>query len=167
MINFYELRNLWPGLILRFEDFWCWTRNGISALLLLVINGDGTPKGRKLMFSRLEFAKMHTNWLQTKSLKLSEEFLKATKKLYIIKLEDPRYFNLLNRSNVINEMKRQYSSKWNELLWKFYSKINFDYSKIIQIKKEGKDIIILNNLFYEGENKTLSQLEFRDFEFYK
>ena len=55
IINEDTLGLLWPGLILRLEDFWWWKKEGIESLLKLVVNGDGTKRGKKLMFEKIEF----------------------------------------------------------------------------------------------------------------
>ena len=100
IINFETLGRLWTGLILRLEDFWCWSNEGIWYLLQLVLNGDKTMKGRKLLFSKIEFTKLEMNCFLKNDLKLFNAFLKAARKLYKLIFENDDISELMNKENI-------------------------------------------------------------------
>ena len=100
IINEDTLGSLWPGMILRLEDFWWWKYEGIESLLRLVVNGDGTKRGRKLMFKRIEFKKLDMDWLLDLDLRLFDTFLKSAKELYELSFEDNTISELMIREGI-------------------------------------------------------------------
>ena len=167
ILNFYTLNHLWPGLVLKLEDFWCWNNHAIETLLQLIINGDGSAKGRKLKFLKIEFSKLNLDWLLKKDLTGFESFFSTAKLLYDVHFEDSNYLDLLTNNNIRGNIVRQYNSKATIELWKFFSHTNFDHSRIILKQLGNCDIIQLNGETQDKSNKILSMLKLQKFEFYK
>ena len=167
ILNFKTLNNLWPGLVLILEDFWCWNNNAIETLLQLIINGDGSAKGIKLKFLKIEFSKLNLDCLLKKHLMCFESFLSTAKLLYDVHFEDSNYLNLLTNNNIRSNIVRQYNSKATIELWKFFSYTNFVHSGIIWKKLGNLDIIQLNWETQDKSNTILSMLKLQKFEFYK
>ena len=126
IINEDTLGKLWPGLILRLEDFWWWKREGIESLLKLVANGDGTKRARKLMFKKIEFKKLDIIWLLDNDVRLFNAFLKYAKELYELSFEDNTISELMIRKGIKSAIISNDRSKTNAELWKYLSNAYID-----------------------------------------
>ena len=156
---------LWPGQILRLEDFWWWKREGIESLLKLVVNGDGTKRGRKLMFEKIEFKKLDMVWLLDNDLIFFDAFLKSANELYELSFEDNTISELMIRKGIKSAIVINDRSKTNAELWKYFSNAHFDnHLKLIDNKKGIYQIESMKN--YDS-CKTLKELKLRDYDFYK
>ena len=156
---------LWPGLILRLEDFWWWKREGIESLLKLVANGDGTKRGRKLMFEKIEFKKLDMVWLLDLKLALFDAFLKSAKKLYELSFEDNTISELMIRKGIKSAIAINDSSKTNSELWKYFS--NAYFNNHLTVIDKWKGIYQIESMKNYDSCKTLKELKLRDFEFYE
>ena len=162
IIGFHYLGFLWRDIVLILEEFWWWTREGIEALLQLVMNGDGTKKGKKLLFKSIKFTKLNIDRLLENNLKLFDAFLKAAKGLYSCEFDNNRIYEYYIQEGIKNWIIRTNSSKSNAELWKFFSNIHI--SSVIVLKDK-----YVNNIDNDNEhssNKTLDELALRDYEFY-
>ena len=155
---------LWPGLILRLEDFWWWKREGIESLLKLVANGDGTKRGRKLIFERIEFKKLDMVWLLKNDLKLFNTFLKSAKELYELSFEDNTISELMIREGIKSAIVSNDRSKTNAELWKYFSNSYFNNHLTVIDDREG--IYQIQSMKNYDSCKTLKELTLRDFDFY-
>ena len=156
---------LWPGLILRLEDFWWWKEEGIKSLLKLVVNGDGTKRGRKLMFEKIEFRKLDMAWLLDNNSTLFDGFLKSAKELYELSFEDNTISELMIRKGIKSWIVSNDRSKANAELWKYFSNAYFDnHLTVIDDRKGIYQIESMNN--YDS-CKTLKELALRDYDFYE
>ena len=165
IINEDTLGKLWPGLILRLEDFWWWKREGIESLLKLVANGDGTKRARKLMFEKIEFKKLDMVWLLGNNLTLFDAFLKSAKEHYELSFENDTISELMIRKGIKSAIVINDRSKTNAELWKYFSNAHFDnHLKLIDNKKGIYQIESMKN--YDSW-KTLKELKLRDYEFYE
>ena len=157
--------SLWPGLILRLEDFWWWKREGVKSLLKLVVNGDGTKRGRKLMFKRIEFKKLDMVWLLDNNLALFDAFLKSAKELYELSFEDNTISELMIRKGIKSAIVINDISKINAELWKYFSNAHFDNHLTVIDDKKG--IYQIESMKNYNSYKTLKELKLRDYEFYE
>ena len=155
---------LWPGLILRLEDFWWWKREGIESLLKLVANGDGTKRGRKLIFKRIEFKKLDMVWLFDNNLALFDAFLKFAKKHYELSFENNTISELMIRKGIKSGITINDRSKTNAELWKYVSNAYFDNHLTVIDDREG--IFQIESMKNYDSCKTLKELTLRDFNFY-
>ena len=156
--------SLWPGLILRLEDFWWWKREGIKSLLKLVVNGDGTKRGRKLMFDKIEFKKLDMVWLLDNDFKLFDAFLKSAKKLYELSFEDNTISELMIRKGIKSGITINESLKTNAELWKYISNTYFDNH--ITLIDDSKGIYQIESMKNYDSCKTLKELVLKYFDFY-
>ena len=156
--------SLWPGLILRLEDFWWWKEEGIESLLKLVVNGDGTKRGRKLMFEKIEFKKLDMVWLLDNNLTLFDAFLKSAKELYELSFENNTISELMMKDGIKNEIIRNDRSKTNAELWKYFS--NPYFVNHLTIIDERKGIYQIESMKNYESCKTLKELALRDYDFY-
>ena len=155
---------LWPGLILRLEDFWWWKKEGIESLLKLVANGDGTKRGRKLMFEKIEFKKLDMVWLRDNYLTLFDAFLKSAKELYELSFEDNTISELMIRKGIKSPIIINDISKTNAELWKYFSNAHFDNHLTLIDNKKG--IYQIQSMKNYDSCKTLKELTLRDYDFY-
>ena len=165
IINEGTLGRLWPGLILRLEDFWWWKQEGIESLLKLVANGDGTKRARKLMFKRIEFKKLDMVWLLDNNLKLFDAFLKSAKELYELSFEDNTISELMIRKGIKSGIIINDSLKTNAELWKYFSNAYFDNHLTVIDVREG--IFQIESMKNYDSCKTLKELALRDYDFYE
>ena len=162
IINFYYLGFLWKDIVLILEEFWWWTYEGIETLLQLVMNGDGTKKGKKLLFKSIKFTKLNIDRLLENNLKLFDAFLKAAKGIYSCEFDNNRISEYYIQEGIKNWIISTYRSKSNAELWKFFSNIHIS-SVIISDDKHVSYIDIDND---HSSNKTLDELALRAYEFY-
>ena len=165
IINEDTLGLLWPGLILRLEDFWWWKQEGIESLLKLVANGDGTKRGRKLMFKRIEFKKLDMVWLLDNNLRLFDAFLKSAKELYELSFEDNTISELMIRKGIKSGIAINDRLKTNAELWKYFS--NAHFNNHLTVIDDRKGIYQIESMKNYDSCKTLKELKLRDFEFYE
>ena len=157
---------LWPGLILRLEDFWWWKREGIESLLKLVANGDGTKRGRKLMFKKIEFKKkLDMVWLLDNNLTLFDAFLKSAKELYELSYENNTISELMIRKGIKNAITMNDRSKTNAELWKYFS--NAYFNNHLTLIDDRKGIYQIESTKNYDSCKTLKELALRDYDFYE
>ena len=156
--------SLWPGLILRLEDFWWWKREGIESLMKLVVNGDGTKRGRKLMFEKIEFKKLDMVCLLDNNLTLFDAFLKSAKELYELNFEDNTISELMIRKGIKSAIAINDRSKTNAELWKYFSNAYFDNHLTVIDKWKG--IYQIESMKNYDSCKTLKELLLRDYNFY-
>ena len=147
IINEDTLSKLWPGLILRLEDFWWWKREGIESLLKLVANGDGTKRGRKLMFKRIEF-----------------KFIKSAKELYELSFEDNTISELMIRKGIKSAIAINDRLRTNAELWKYFS--NAYFNNHLTVIDKWKGIYQIESMKNYDSCKTLKELLLRDYNFY-
>ena len=152
-------------MILRLEDFWWWNREGIESLLKLVVNGDGTKRGRKLMFEKIEFKKLDMVWLLGHNLRLFDAFLKSANELYELSFEDNTISKLMIKEGIKNEIIRNDRSKKNAELWKYVSNTYIDNHLTIIDDKKG--IYQIQSMKNYDSCKTLKELKLRDYGFYE
>ena len=164
IINEDTLGKLWPGLILRLEDFWWWKQEGIESLLKLVANGDGTKRGRRLMFEKIEFKKLNMVWLLDNNLRLFDAFLKSANELYELSFEDNTISELMIRKGIKRAIVMNDRLKTNALLWKYLSNAYFDNHLTVIDDKEG--IYQIQSMKNYDSCKTLKELTLRDYDFY-
>ena len=164
IINEDTLGRLWPGLILRLEDFWWWKEEGIKSLLKLVVNGDGTKRGRKLMFEKIEFKKLDMVWLLDHNLTLFDAFLKSAKVLYELSFEDNTISELMIRNGIKSGIAINDNSKANAEIWKYISNAHFDNHLTLIDDKKG--IYQIQSMKNYDSCKTLKELALRDYDFY-
>ena len=162
IIGFHYLGFLWKDIVLILEEFWWWTDEGIETLLQLVMNGDGTKKGNKLLFKSIKFTNLNIDRLLENNLKLFDAFLKSAKGLYSCEFDNNRISEYYIQEGIINWIIRTNRSKTNAELWKLFSNIHIS-SVIILDDKHVSNIDIDNDHF---SNKTLDELSLRDYEFY-
>ena len=155
---------LWPGLILRLEDFWWWKHESIESLLKLVVNGDGTKRGRKLIFERIEFKKLDMDWLLDNDLTLFDAFLKSAKELYELSFEDNTISELMIRKGIKSAIVMNDRSKTNAELWKYFSNAYFNNHLTVIDDREG--IYQIESMKNYDSCKTLKELALRDYDFY-
>ena len=157
--------SLWPGMILRLEDFWWWKREGIESLLKLVANGDGTKRGSKLMFEKIEFKKLNMVWLFDNDLTLFDAFLKSAKELYELSFEHNTISELMIRKGIKRAITMNDISKTNAELWKYVSNAHFNNHLTVIDNRKG--IYQIESMKNYDSCKTLKELKLRDYEFYE
>ena len=165
IINEDTLGSLWPGLILRLEDFWWWKREGIESLLKLFVNGDRTKRGRKLMFEKIEFKKLDMVWLLDNNLTLFNAFLKSAKEHYELSFEDNTISDLMIRKGIKSWIAINDRSKTNAELWKYFS--NAYFNNHLTVIEEWKGIYQIGSMKNYDSCKTLKELKLRDYDFYE
>ena len=137
----------------------------MESLLKLVSNGDGTKRGRKLMFEKIEFKKLDMVWLLGNDLTLFDAFLKSAKELYELSFEDNTISELMIRNGIKNEIIINDRSKTNAELWKYFSNAYFDNHLTVIDDREG--IYQIESMKNYDSCKTLKELALRDYEFYE
>ena len=165
IINEDTLGSLWPGLILRLEDFWWWKSEGIKSLLKLVANGDGTKRGRMLMLKRIEFKKLDMVCLLDNDLRLFDAFLKSAKELYELSFEDNTISELMIRKGIKTAIAINDRSKMNAELWRYFSNAYFDNHLTVIDDRDG--IYQIQSMKNYDSCKTLKELALRDYDFYE
>ena len=165
IINEYTLGNLWPGLILRLEDFWWWKQEGIESLLKLVANGDGTKRGRKLMFEKIEFKKLDMVCLLDNDLTLFNAFLKSAKGIYELNFENNTISELMIRKGIKSAIVMNDRSKTNAELWKYLS--NAYFNNHLTVIDKWKGICQIQSMKNYDSCKTLKELALREYDFYE
>ena len=156
---------LWPGLILRLEDFWWWKHESIESLLKLVVNGDGTKRGRKLIFEKIEFKKLDMVCLFDNNLTLFDAFLKSAKEHYELSFEDNTISELMIRKGIKSAITMNDRSKTNAELWKYFSNAHFDNH--LTVIDDRKGIYQIESMKNYDSCKTLKELALRDYDFYE
>ena len=127
IITFFGLASLWPGMILKLQDFWCCSSESIQALLQLVSNGNGYAKASRLMFSKIEFTKLDMKWLLENNLEFIDVFLKVANELYELKFEENTISELMIKEGIRNRIILNDRMKTNTELCKFFLKYSYWY----------------------------------------
>ena len=132
LITLEYLGRLWPDLILILDDF-CWSqREGINSLLKLVVNGDGTAKQWKLLFSKIMFTNIHFDLFLESNFKSSKPFLDALKEKYSLYSDDERFNALINNHSL--ELKIDKVSILEKEESKSHQSLSYEFPDIISLK---------------------------------
>ena len=84
-------------MILKLDKFWWSSIKGIITLLKLVINWDKTPKGWKLLFSKIEFVNTDFDWYLKNDSRYYKKFLKYANRMYDLSFEDIRFNDIVSK----------------------------------------------------------------------
>ena len=97
LVTLNLLGRLWSGMILDLQDFWWITKEGMIALLMLVVNCDNTQRGWKLLFSKIKFSKLDKEWYYQNFMKYFEIFFKNLELCYTLQFENLIIDDLINK----------------------------------------------------------------------